>query len=192
MDYGSGAGAFLITINRWFPNCDLTGLDVEEDLLDFTRQRLPTANLRLVLGETWPVGNKTIDVVSCIQVIEHLRASETFFSEANRVLRDRGILILSTPNPLGWAAQLLKEKWMGFDETHISLKTPKEWRKLIDGAGFEILEDGTTGLSGFRILRTFPFGLLNWVAILIFGYFPWYKGESYVVIARKKTVTTRL
>jgi hypothetical protein len=65
------------------------------------------------------------------------------------------------------------------------LKTPLEWQKLLYKLGFEILEDGTTGLTGFKIFQKFPFALINWILMVIFGFFPWQKGESYMVVTRK-------
>ena len=91
LDYGSGVGALLFNINGWFPNCDLTGLDIEEKLIEYTEQRLPIANMKLIIGDAWPLNDKEVDCVSCIQVIEHIRAPEKFFSEANRVLKDRDL-----------------------------------------------------------------------------------------------------
>lgn len=51
--------------------------------------------------------------------------------------------------------------------------------------GFQIFDDGTTGLTGFRILQKLPFAFINWIPMDIFGYFPWYKGESYMAVARR-------
>ncbi len=51
--------------------------------------------------------------------------------------------------------------------------------------GFQIFDDGTTGLTGFRILQKLPFAFINWIPMAIFGYFPWYKGESYMAVARR-------
>ena len=57
---------------------------------------------------------------------------------------------------------------------------------LIQNIGFQILEDRTSGLTGFKILQKFPLSLIYWIPMAIFGYFPWYKEEDYMVIASKK------
>ena len=100
-------------------------------------------------------------------------------------MKKEGLLIISTPNPNGIPARVLKNKWQGFRFDHISLKTPEQWRDILLNSGFLILDDGTTLLTGFKILQKLPFALINWIPMAIFGYFPWYKGESYMVIAKK-------
>ena len=143
-----------------------------QELIQFDAQRLPFKS-------------KQFDVVISIQVIEHLADPIDFLAECTRVLKMGGFLILSTPNPKGLAATVLKNKWQGYKNDHISLKSPQRWRQIIRTSGFHLLEDGSTGLSGFKILRKLPFALVNWIPMIIFGYFPWYKGESYIVMASK-------
>jgi len=94
-------------------------------------------------------------------------------------------LLIATPNPSGISPRILGKKWQGYRYDHISLKTPSEWRGIIENSGFQIIKDGTTGLTGFRILQKVPFALINWIPMAIFGLFPWYKGESYMAIVRK-------
>lgn len=101
------------------------------------------------------------------------------------MLKANGLFLIATPNPCGFPAQILKKKWRGFSPEHISLKTPYEWRNILEDYGFNILEEGTTGITGFKILRLLPFALINWVPMAIFGFFPWYKVESYMAIARE-------
>jgi len=136
-------------------------------------------------GHELPFGDNTFDVLCSFQVIEHLEKPEHFFKEANRVLKKDGLLIISTPNPEGIPAKRLKHKWQGYRFDHISLKTPEQWKNILLNSGFLILDDGSTLLTGFKILKKLPFALINWVPMAIFGYFPWYKGESYIAIARK-------
>jgi 2-polyprenyl-3-methyl-5-hydroxy-6-metoxy-1,4-benzoquinol methylase len=42
--------------------------------------------------------NRTFDMITSIEVIEHLTEPETYVAEMRRVLKDDGILVLSTPN----------------------------------------------------------------------------------------------
>jgi SAM-dependent methyltransferase len=125
--------------------------------------------------------------VAALQVVEHLERPQAFFEEAHRVLKHGGLLIIATPNPEGIPAKMLGKKWQGFRYDHISLKTPSEWRDLLKEVGFTILNDGTTGLTGFKVLQILPFALINWIPMAIFGFFPWYKGESYMAVFRKRS-----
>jgi SAM-dependent methyltransferase len=59
-------------------------------------------NLQFSCGDLRELGFRdgSFDVVCSFQVLEHFRQPAAFFSEARRVLRPDGLLILSTPNRL--------------------------------------------------------------------------------------------
>jgi ubiquinone/menaquinone biosynthesis C-methylase UbiE len=185
LEVGCGPGYFLRCVERWFPKSEIYGLDIDESIIKFASVNVKKTKLISHDGHILPFPDKNFDVICSLQVIEHLEKPQSFFTEANRVLKDKGILIIATPNPEGVPAKMLKDKWQGFRDDHISLRRPREWRQVITNSRFQILEDGTTGLTGFKILQKLPFALINWIPMAIWGYFPWYKGESYMAIARK-------
>jgi ubiquinone/menaquinone biosynthesis C-methylase UbiE len=185
LEVGCGSGYFLQYIKRRFPACEIHGIDIEKVFLDFARNRIKSVKLFLHDAQQLPFSKGNYDVVCSIQVVEHLEDPATFFEEARRVLKVNGLLIIATPNPSGIPARLLKDRWQGYRYDHVSLKTPQQWRKLMGDYGFQILDDGTTGLSGFRFLQIMPFAFINWFPMAIFGFFPWYKGESYMAIAKR-------
>lgn len=186
LDVGCGPGYFLRSAEKWYKNSDIYGIDVDESLIKYASSHLSRAKLSIQSGQKLPFADNTFDVITSLQVIEHLEKPGALLLDANRVLRPEGLLIISTPNPAGIPARMLKHKWHGYRHDHISLKTPRQWREIIENSGFRVMEDGTTGLTGFRILQQFPFSLINWIPLAVFGFFPWYHGESYMVMAQKK------
>ena len=191
IEVGCGPGYFLKCIEKWFPKSEIFGLDIDKSLLEFAASHIKRTKLITHDGHRLPFPDNVFNVVCALQVIEHLEKPESFFTEANRVLKNKGILIIATPNPEGIPAKTLKDKWQGFRYDHISLKSPKEWKQVITNSGFQMLDDGTTGLTGFKILQKLPFALVNWIPMALFGYFHWYKGESYMAIARKIYIATK-
>jgi ubiquinone/menaquinone biosynthesis C-methylase UbiE len=187
LEVGCGPGHFLKLAEKWFPNAEIYGLDIDVSLVEFVSEQVKKAKVIRHDGHVLPFHDKTFDIVCALQVIEHLKRPESFFTEASRVLKPEGFLVCSTPNPIGLPALVLKDRWQGYRYDHISLKTPQEWREIIQNAGFNILSDGTTGLTGFKVLQKLPLAVINWIPMAIFGYFPWYKGESYMLLARKIT-----
>ena len=185
LDVGCGPGYFLRCAENWFQGCEITGLDSNKSLLDYAARRLKMVKLVAHDGQILPFIDGEFNVVSSLQVIEHLEDPPSFFREANRVLKPGGLLIIATPNPNCITAQTLGRNWHGYRSDHISLKTPDQWRKIMERAHFKILDDGTTGLTGFKVLQKLPFALINWIPLAMFGYFKWYKGESYMAIAKK-------
>lgn len=186
LDVGCGPGYLLRSMEGWFPHSERYGLDREPQLLDFAGRHLVGAQLVQGTAESLPFGENAFDVVCSLHVLEHLVHPEILLDEVRRVLRPAGLFLAATPNPEGIAARVLKDQWPGRRDDHISLKTPCTWREMITAGGLEILEEGTTGLSGFRLFCRTPLALLNWLPLAAFGYFPWRHGESYMVIARKR------
>jgi len=185
LDVGSGPGYFLRYIEKWFPKADLCGLDSDKSLIDFSSRHLTRTTLVHHDGHSLPFPDSSFNVVSSLQVIEHLETPMSFLREVNRVLGPKGILLISTPNPEGICSKVLAKKWQGIRYDHISLKSPAEWRNIFKKAGFNVIQDGTTGLTGFKILQVFPFSLLNHIPMAVWGFFPWDKGESYMAIIQK-------
>ena len=140
-------------------------------LLEHAKEYLQKTKLVRCDAHDLPFSNESFDVIVSLQVIEHLKKPESFFKETKRVLKKEGVLIISTPNPSGIPARVLKHKWQGIRFDHISLKTPEQWREILNNSGFLILDDGTTLLTGFKILQKPPFALINWIPMAIFGYF---------------------
>jgi len=94
---GEGYGAALLarTARR------VIALDVDEPTLRHVRARYgaTVAPTRADLGRL-PIADGSVEVVVCLQVIEHVTAQEDLVGEFARVLRPGGVLIVSTPNRL--------------------------------------------------------------------------------------------
>lgn len=184
LDVGCGAGYLLACLERWY-DADLIGGDVAGSYVRYAADSLDRANVVRFDGTRLPFRAGTFDVVFSLQVVEHVRRPERLVAEAARVLRPRGLFVLTTPNPVGVAATLLGDDWQGVKDDHPSLREPGEWRATIEDAGFSICSEGTTLFSGLPVLGRLPFALLSWVPQAVFGYLPWQRGESYKAVARK-------
>jgi SAM-dependent methyltransferase len=76
------------------------GVDYDAATVEHVKRaypRVPVARGNLV---ALPFGDGVLDVVACLQVIEHLWDQPGFLRECARVLRPAGTLLLTTPNRL--------------------------------------------------------------------------------------------
>jgi SAM-dependent methyltransferase len=48
-------------------------------------------------GDHFPLKNKSVDLVVCTQVLEHVKNDDLFMSEIQRVLKNKGLLLLTVP-----------------------------------------------------------------------------------------------
>jgi len=186
LDVGCGPGHLLICLRSWYPQATLVGVDIAADLLAYAGLSVDATELVRADAHRLGFGHASFEVVFALQVIEHLSDPARFFHESYRVLHAGGLLLLATPNPTGCAARLLGRRWQGLRSDHVTLRTPHEWRKELEHSGFEVLDDGSTLFNGIPIVGRLPLGLPFQLLQAVFGYFPWYLGESYMAVARKR------
>lgn len=74
-----------------------------------------------------PFRDSIFDVVCAFDLVEHLGKPEDFLKEAYRVLKNHGILVITTPS----------KKGKSIDFTHINEKKPNEWKNLLENLGFK-------------------------------------------------------
>jgi len=96
---------------------------------------------------------ETFDVVTMIELIEHLPDPMGDLRTVHRLLRPGGALFLTTPN-----AGSLHCRWFGFRDTlgppgHLWGFTTRAVRKMLYQTGFRPLRVWTDGLNPYRILR---------------------------------------
>jgi SAM-dependent methyltransferase len=95
LDAGCGTGALLDRLEGR-PGVEVYGLDFSGQALAYTRQR---GHVHLVQGDLTclPFPDGTFDVVTALDVVEHIREDERALREVNRVLRPGGVLLASVP-----------------------------------------------------------------------------------------------
>ena len=97
LDLGCGAGRFVAALRD--AGAEPIGVELAEAALERAGRNVPGADLRLV-GEdrALPLGHGEVDVVWCSEVLEHVPDTAALLSEARRVLRTGGRLLVTTPS----------------------------------------------------------------------------------------------
>jgi 2-polyprenyl-3-methyl-5-hydroxy-6-metoxy-1,4-benzoquinol methylase len=186
LEIGTGSGFFLDFCRREFKGASLYGLEYDERLLEVTRARVPTAICNQGNAENFEFEHpEFFDVIASFQVIEHLYDPKSMLMLVHRYLKKDGLFIVTSPNLDGYGAKLLGSRWHGYREDHVSLKGVRDWNELISTCGFKCLYSGSTFFSGIPWANRLPFGVLNWLLLVIFGSLKWNRGESYVGVFRR-------
>ena len=95
-----------------------------------------------------------VDVAVAFEVIEHLFEPRRFLDRMQRLLRPGGLLVLSCPNGLGFDVVTLGPQSQAIDAEHVNLFNPASLRRLVEGAGFEVLSTTTPGRLDAELVRT--------------------------------------
>ena len=99
LDLGCGNGRFY---NFFIKNkVNLKGIDWSEKLINFAKKEYPKGNFLVVNALDMPFNNGYFDKIYAIAVLHHIPSEENrlkFFKEVKRVLKRRGVFMLTVWN----------------------------------------------------------------------------------------------
>ncbi|MEO8689629.1 MAG: class I SAM-dependent methyltransferase [Solirubrobacteraceae bacterium] len=97
LDLGCGAGRFIAALQD--AGADPVGVEIAEAALERARRNVPGAELHTLAADgAIPVQDASVDLVWCSEVLEHVPDTAGLLSEARRVLRTGGRLLVTTPS----------------------------------------------------------------------------------------------
>jgi len=110
-------------LTRLHPQVDYGAVDIDEATL----RRIPGYDsLRFVchnVNAGIPYADASADYIVCLELLEHLENATAFLAEVRRVLKPRGRLILSVPNPYCWMEWLGNLRKEPDDQGHVATFT---------------------------------------------------------------------
>ena len=108
LDIGSYDGFASGKLTEIYSNLNIILVDLDMSGLVKAKQK----NLYAIYGSALnlPVGDSTVDVVLCLDLIEHIDDDSKVIEEISRVLRKDGRFILTTPKENGVSFPLLDRK----------------------------------------------------------------------------------
>lgn len=93
----NGCGAAVVSRILAKKGYSVTGFDLSETII----QKIPKEkNLKLVVGDSdsLPFSDGYFDCVVCSEVLEHIKDNSLSIKEINRVLKEKGVAIITVPN----------------------------------------------------------------------------------------------
>ena len=140
LDVGCAAGFFLKVMHD--KGWQTTGLEISQPMVDYASRTLGLPDMRRgdLLSAELPAG--AFDVVSLWDVIEHLERPDVHLARARELLADDGVLVLETQDVSSGFARLMGRRWQHYKhEEHLYHFDPRTVARLLDEAGFEVLEN---------------------------------------------------
>jgi ubiquinone/menaquinone biosynthesis C-methylase UbiE len=158
LDVGCGEGWFASELAR--AEVEVIGVDVAEEPLRRARARDAELDVRLMDPDgPWPLPDASVDAVWAGETIEHVADTAGWLSEARRVLRPGGRLLLSTPAhgrlTVLWLALSRRAFEAHFDPRadHLRFYSRPGLNRLLGELGFqEVSVRAAAGLPGARRL----------------------------------------
>jgi SAM-dependent methyltransferase len=97
LDLGCGAGRFVAALRA--AGADAIGVEIAAAALERARRNVPGGDFRLVEPDgSLPLGHGEVDLVWCSEVLEHVPDTVALLTEARRVLKRDGRLLVTVPD----------------------------------------------------------------------------------------------
>ncbi len=138
IDIGCGPGGFLCAVQKRFPDIQLNALDLSEEMVRETQERLgPSAVAIVGDSEHMPLESERYEIVTCNMSIHHYPHAQDAVNEMYRILKPGGTLLLNDMDcaaPIRALANWAFPRLPGGD---VRMYTRREISQMIQEAGFE-------------------------------------------------------
>jgi 2-polyprenyl-6-hydroxyphenyl methylase/3-demethylubiquinone-9 3-methyltransferase len=144
LDMGCGAGLLAEPLARM--GAAVTGVDASAEVIAAARAHAGTLAIDYRVGGVEAVAGERFDLVTSLEVIEHVVDPGVFVHGLARTLAPGGLLVLSTPNrtPVSRLAMITLAEGTGRiprgTHDHAKFLTPDELTRLLNGAGLRVID----------------------------------------------------
>jgi SAM-dependent methyltransferase len=175
-EVGCSYGHFLQVLRA--KGADVTGIEIDQEALNFLSSiGIPACS---------NIGQRELDVICAIQLIEHLLDPASFVKSASQSLQEGGRLLLSLPNAVG--LQEVGPAWIGFrvDLEHVNYFTCRTLADLLAANGLYIEHYWEHGQPGIRQVRSFLPALMKRGLEALFHSPPFADGNYVLTVLARK------
>ncbi len=144
LDVGCATGFFMKTAEEhgWKPE----GVEISKFASDYAKKyfHLKVHNMDMQ-DIDFPL--HTFDLITLWDIIEHLSDPIDAMKRIHRILKNDGLLVLSTPDVGSIPAKITKHNWVGYklSDEHLSYFAPPTLAALLNQAGFRIVKSHHLG-----------------------------------------------
>lgn len=142
LDFGCGPGSTIKLLHTFGK---VYGVDIEPQVVDYCKQK-GMENIKIIENnKKLPFTSNSFDMITCMDVLEHIDREENTLNELKRLLKKDGLLVITVP-----AFPIL---WGKLDEHshHLRRYTKKNFITILQKSGFKINK-----LTYFNYLFFFP------------------------------------
>ena len=150
VDMGAGSGAFasLLEKSNYFGR--VIAVDFDHDCCQFCNH----LGLETKQGSVEVLEDKSINIITMNDLIEHLFDPREFLLKCRKKLTDNGYLFIACPNGQGFDFQIMKEKTVNITPPeHLNYFNPYSISLLLESVGFNIISAETPGILDVDIVK---------------------------------------
>lgn len=128
LDIGCALGVFLEEAKK--AGREAYGIDISKDAVDYCKKR------GLHASQSWP--KTSFDAVTAFEVIEHEQNPLSMIRRVYKLLKNGGVVVLTTPNYDSIWRRIMGKWWVGYHHPeHVTFWSPRSLRFLMKKTGFK-------------------------------------------------------
>ena len=143
LDVGCGEGTFTSQLAKLNKVRKVIGIDISSEAVSSARHKLPEIDFEAMSTEQLMFSNETFDIITVVEVVEHVLDIKKMFKEFNRVLRLNGKLFITTTNfnllKKAMIAIFFWDKYFYPTNPHIRFFTKSTLKDILIRTGFKII-----------------------------------------------------
>ena len=190
LDVGCSDGYYLDYVRQYSKQIKAYGVDIFFDSL--LRAKALGINTICAAGEFLPFKDETFDAIFCFEVIEHSARSSLLLKNIKRILKPRGIILLSTPlqSQPGKVGQRILDKLRSYENpiwgwklVHFKEYSKKEMISIFNEVGLDVVHSELSFNRGIRLISVYmPLGrqILTLLTKLLLNQY-WHLQQFYVL-----------
>ena len=182
LDAGAGFGQYTYYMSSSSKKWRITGVDIKEEQIEdcnnFFKLIKREDRVKFEIADLTQLSQKDpYDLIVCVDVMEHIEEDVKVFKNYASVLRDKGILLISTPSDQG-GSDVHHDHEESFIDEHVrDGYGAEEIKQKILGAGFSSVDVkysyNWAGKISWKLSMKIPINILN-VSKLFFILIPFY------------------
>lgn len=102
LDIGTGNGDFTLMISSQICSNEIFGIDINNEAVSLAKEKGINSFALNINNQKLPFPNDYFDLITSMDIIEHLTNSDNLLNEVFRVLKPGGVFLVSSPNIGSW------------------------------------------------------------------------------------------
>ncbi len=137
LDIGCASGIFLNEARKlgW----EVHGVELSSWAVNYAKKNFGISIYQGKLKDA-KFTSQYFDAVVMLDSIEHLMDPLDCLIEAGRVLRDDGLLFISTPDIGSFLSRFMGKRWLGIKQSHLYYFNKRSISRMLKGAGFKAVK----------------------------------------------------
>lgn len=133
LDIGCGTGNFLAAAQK--AGYRVHGIDFDRDAIAVAKEVFHLTDVQVRSTEELAAEEKSYDVITFFEVLEHLDNPTEFLASVRAILRTRGYIGLSVPDGASWSSLKVHDK----PPRHLTRWTKKSLQTFLERSGFQVV-----------------------------------------------------